>query len=634
LIACPRALLQVVAASLLFVCGLPHAAEIIEEYNSDMRVHADGSMLVSERIRVRAEGRQIKRGIYRDFPTDYTDARGNAYRVDFDVVSVTRDGADEPFHTQRQDNGVRVYVGQQDVFIPSGVYDYMITYLTNRQLGFFDDHDELYWNVTGNGWVFPIQVARAVVTLPPGVPTDTLRVEAYTGPQGARGRKYRAGVEASGVAQFTTTQALAPREGFTIVVTWPKGFVTEPDAGQKLGFLLRDNLNLLVGAIGLAAVLVYYLMVWRAVGQDPETGVVIPHYQPPAGYSPGSARYIRRMGYDHKTFATAVVNLAVKNALAISEDDDEFTLTRKNSDGIELAPGEGALYSRLFAGSDVLTLKNANHKRVAAAITAHHNSLSRDFEKTYFNANRVWLVPGLLVSIPTVIGYLYLSHYPEREMPAMFVTGMILFMVWRAYQAVRRASGWASVRILLPMVVAVILMFFIGGQFLSAAQLLLAELPLGSVVLAGALVLINIVFYQLMKAPTLAGRKLLDRLAGFREYLQVAEQDELNLKNPPRMTPQLFEAYLPFALALDVEQRWGDRFAREFENLQNSDHYQPSWYRGRRWDSHGVSGMSRALGGSLASAISSSSVAPGSSSGSGGGGSSGGGGGGGGGGGW
>jgi uncharacterized membrane protein YgcG len=630
-----KALLQAVSASLLIVCGVPHAAELIEEFSSDIRVHADGGMLVSERIRVRAEGRQIRRGIFRDFPTDYKDARGNAYRVDFDVVSVTRDGADEAFHTQRQDNGVRVYVGREDIFIAPGVYDYVITYRTNRQLGFFDDHDELYWNVTGNGWAFPIQVARAAVTLPAGVPADTLRVEAYTGPQGARGQQYRAGVEATGVANFTTTQALAPYEGLTIVVAWPKGFITEPDATQKLGFLLRDNLNLLVGTIGLAAVLAYYLMVWRAVGRDPETGVVIPHYQPPVGYSPASARYIRRMDYDNKTFAAAVVNLAVKNALTITEDDGEFTLLRKNADGIELAPGEGALYRKLFAGSDIFILKTANHKRVSAAIKAHRNSLSRDYEKIYFNANRLWLVPGLLVSIPTLIGYLYLSHRPERDMPAMFVTGIVLFMIWRAYQAMRRASLWASVRMLLPMVVALGGMFFVGEQFLAAApELLLSALPWGGVALAGVMVLINIAFYQLLKAPTLAGRRLLDRLAGFREYLQVAEQDELNLKNPPRMTPQLFETYLPFALALDVEQQWGERFAREFENLQDSDHYQPSWYRGRRWDSHGVTGMSRALGGSLTSAISSSSTAPGSSSGSGGGGSSGGGGGGGGGGGW
>jgi len=214
---------------------------------------------------------------------------------------------------------------------------------------------------------------------------------------------------------------------------------------------------------------------------------------------------------------------------------------------------------------------------------------------------------------------------------------MLLFVGWRMYQGIRRTSGWRRLRLVLPMLFALALMVFVGGEFLATAStvdLRLADLPWQAVVLAAALVLINITFYQLMKAPTLAGRKLLDRVAGFREYLQVAEQDELNLKNPPRMTPQLFETYLPFALALDVEQQWGERFTREFENLQDSDHYQPGWYHGRRWDSHGVTGMSRALGGSLASAISSSSTAPGSSSGSGGGGSSGGGGGGGGGGGW
>ena len=628
---------QFVFASLCLTSGALQAVELIEEFRSDIRVQADGSMLVSELIRVRAEGRRIRRGIFRDFPTDYKDARGNAYRVDFDVLGVTRDGAAEPHHTERRGNGVRVYVGHKDVFIAAGVYEYVITYRTNRQLGFFAEHDELYWNVTGTGWDFPIQLARASVTLPGGVPAATLSVEAYTGPQGARGRNYRANVDTAGVAQFASTAALAPREGLTIVITWPKGYVIEPSARQKLGFLLRDNLNLLVGAVGVAVVLVYYLLIWHAVGRDPQAGVVIPHYQPPVGYSPASTRFIRRMGYDHKAFATAVVNLAVKNALTISEDDGEFTLTPNGLDGIELAPGEAALYRKLFTGKMSLALKTVNHKRIAAALEAHRDALSRNYEKLYFNANRLWLIPGLLASIPTLIGYVYLASDPERDVPGMFVTGILLFIGWRTLQAFRRTTGWRRLRLALPMLVALTLMVFVGGQFLAAlpvSELTLAKLPLGSIVLAAILVLINIVFYQLLKAPTLAGRKLLDRVDGFREYLQVAEQDELNLKNPPRMTPQLFETYLPFALALDVEQQWGERFAREFADLRDAETYQPSWYRGQRWDSHGLSGISRALGGSLSSAISSSSVAPGSSSGSAGGGSSGGGGGGGGGGGW
>ncbi len=612
--------------------GLLQAAELIESFNSDIRVSADGSMLVRESIRVRAEGREIRRGIYRDFPTDYTDRRGNAYRVNFAVIGVTRDGRNEPFHTERRGNGVRVYVGRENVFIDPGVYDYVITYQTSRQLGFFPDHDELYWNVTGNGWAFPIQAAGATVNLPHGLPSDTLGVEAYTGAQGARGQAYRAAVEADGTARFTTTEVLAPREGLTIVVTWPKGYVAEPNAGQKLGFLLRDNLHLMVGAVGVVAVLAYYLFAWHAVGRDPEADVVIAHYQPPAGYSPASARFIRRMGYDHKAFAAAVVNLAVKNALTIREDDGEFTLVRKDAEGPELAAGESALYRKLFAGADTLTLETANHKRVAAAIEAHKDSLSRNYEKAYFNANRLWLVPGLLVSVLTLAGYVLLSRDPERELPAVFLAGIVLAAGVHVHSVMRRSSGWARLRVILPTLVALIFVLFIAAQILSTVTF--ADLAFGGATTAALVVLINLVFYQWMKAPTRAGRKLVDRLDGFREYLQVAEQDELNLKHPPRMTPQLFETYLPFALALDVEQQWGERFTREFESLHGANDYEPTWYSGRHWNARSVPDMSRALGGSLAAAISSSSTAPGSSSGSGGGGFSGGGGGGGGGGGW
>ncbi len=150
-----------------------------------------------------------------------------------------------------------------------------------------------------------------------------------------------------------------------------------------------------------------------------------------------------------------------------------------------------------------------------------------------------------------------------------------------------------------------------------------------------ALVLVNMLFYHLLKAPTRVGRKLLDKIEGFRHYLEVAEGQQLKSRSLPRKTLDLFEIYLPYALALDVEQQWTEQFADVFAqvNKEPKRRYHPSWYR----HSHGysrISDMTASLGNSLGSAISSSSRAPGSSSGGGGGGSSGGGGGGGGGGGW
>jgi uncharacterized membrane protein len=144
-------------------------------------------------------------------------------------------------------------------------------------------------------------------------------------------------------------------------------------------------------------------------------------------------------------------------------------------------------------------------------------------------------------------------------------------------------------------------------------------------------VLLNVGFYQWLKAPTLAGRKLLDKIEGFRDYLEMAEKDEMNLRNPPDRIPELFEIYLPYAVALDVEQQWAEKFSTVFAQLEKDGrHYSPAWYHGHDFSVAGIGDFAS----SFASSVSSAATPPGSSSGSGGGGSSGGGGGGGGGGGW
>jgi hypothetical protein len=180
------------ALALLLACWVAPlgANERITDFHSEIVVRPDGSMRVVERIDVVAEGQQIRRGIYRDFPTDYRTPSGIQVKVLFRVESVTRDGAPEPFHTERQANGVRVYVGQASVFLAPRAYRYVLTYDTDRQLGFFEDHDELYWNVTGNGWIFPIERVSARVHLPQGIAAAAVKALAYTGRQGRTGKDY------------------------------------------------------------------------------------------------------------------------------------------------------------------------------------------------------------------------------------------------------------------------------------------------------------------------------------------------------------------------------------------------------------------------------------------------------------
>ncbi len=168
------------------------AEEKVNSFHSAIEISADGTLTVVETIDLNVEGREIKRGILRDFPTDYRDRLGRSVTVPFEPVSVKRDGASEPYSTSRQANGVSLRIGNPSVMLPLGRHVYEITYRTRWQLGFFDQHDELYWNVNGNGWTFPMDQVSADVFLPKPTVASELRAEAYTGRFGERGRDYAA----------------------------------------------------------------------------------------------------------------------------------------------------------------------------------------------------------------------------------------------------------------------------------------------------------------------------------------------------------------------------------------------------------------------------------------------------------
>ncbi|MCK5620869.1 MAG: DUF2207 domain-containing protein, partial [Alphaproteobacteria bacterium] len=198
-------------AALLGLTAPALAEERIISFDSDVTIAADGELTVTETIKVRAEGYDIKRGIYRDFPTVYEGRDGETHIVGFEVVEVLRGGKRENWFTENRSNGVRVYIGEKDYFLPKGEYTYRLTYRTDRQIGFFEDFDELYWNVTGNGWVFPIDYASVTVRLPEGA--SVVRKAAYTGRQGAKGTAWSYGTDGNGNPMFATTSRLRANEG-------------------------------------------------------------------------------------------------------------------------------------------------------------------------------------------------------------------------------------------------------------------------------------------------------------------------------------------------------------------------------------------------------------------------------------
>ena len=289
-----------------------HAREVIQNYQSNIRIEPDGSLNVTETITVTAEGNKIKRGIYRDIPTQYNDIYGNSYNVNFELLSVMRDGHVEDYHTEAISNGIRIYIGNKNHFLKQGTHTFTLDYYTNRQLGFFEHYDELYWNVTGNGWAFPILQASAKIQLPPGMSVSQIKTDGYTGAMGEKGKNFMVSMLDDNTVFFNAIDNLPLHHGLTVVVNWPKGYVKEPDQKQKIIWFFQDNRAILVGATGLVILWIYLYLSWLKIGKDPEKGVIYPRYQPDKQHSPASMRFVYRMGYDNKTFAAALVNMAVK----------------------------------------------------------------------------------------------------------------------------------------------------------------------------------------------------------------------------------------------------------------------------------------------------------------------------------
>ncbi len=586
-----------------------------------------------------SEGLEIRRGIYRDFPTDYKDKAGNQYRVGFSVEEVTRNGQPEPFHPERLSNGLRVYIGSKDTFIDKGEHRYTITYNTTRQIGFFDEFDELYWNVTGNGWAFEIESASARVHLPNDAPI--LNYAAYTGYEGEAGRAFETRDYADGIG-FYTTQPLRAKEGLTIAVSWPVGYVARPTESERLGYLLADNRILIVGLVGLLILVIYYSALWWRVGRDPAAGTIIPFFEPPADYSPAAMRYIRKMGFDDKVFTAAIVNMAVKGFLTISEDSSGKYRLVKTGDNAPLSMGESAVARGLFSGlRDEIELKKKNHRHFGRARDGLKEWLRTEFEKNYFNNNRMYFFSGAGLSLIIIILMIIWAREP---IPTAFIslwlsgwTVGVYFLLRKGLRAWQSFLGGDAVSGASAVLITVMAIPFIGGEFAGLFFFVEMASPVAAIIFL-LIQIVNVVFYHLLKAPTLLGRKMMDRFAGFADFLSVTEKDRMNFFNPPDRTPELFERYLPFAIALDVENAWSEQFADAFsetgEGPWQSQGYRPSWYHGRHFNAANLSGFSSSLGSSFTNAISSASTAPGSSSGSSGGGSSGGGGGGGGGGGW
>lgn len=614
------------------------ADERITDFASEIRVAQTGALTVTETISVNSEGYAIRHGIFRDFPTVY-DRQGRRIHVGFDVLEVALDGRSEPYSVERIAGGERVKIGDAKSMLPPGAHRFMLVYATDRQIGFYSGFDELYWNVTGNFWAFPIDHAEATIELPANA--RILQYSAYTGALGAAAQNADVQKLSDSAIRFATTTPLAMHEGLTVAVGFSKGAVLPPSADELKREFIRDNAASIVALAGVLLMLIYFVAVWFEFGQRPSGGTVIPLFAAPQGFSPAAVRFVHRMSYDRKSYAAALVDMAVKGYIRIAEDHGVYTLTLtgKNETDAKLSPDESAIAAKLFAEDNTIELKQANHTAVGNSVSALKAALVRQCERVYFVTNSHWFIGGVLMLAITGLASAVLCDDPKADTVlvwiagACFGTALLGHRAWDAWQDTlagpgsRLANAWRALMTTGLFSLAFVASWFVGIMRLAHS----VPLPVTLALCLGGVV--AYIFYYLLRHPTLLGAKTMAEIDGFKMFLVTAERDRLEALNPPDVTPEVFEKFLPYAIALDCENQWSRKFEAEAAaagTAPSSGTYTPGWYSGASFDRLGTAGFVGALGSSMGAAVASAATAPGS----GGGGSSGGGGGGGGGGGW
>lgn len=546
--------------------------EHILSYHSDIEVLTSCEVVIKENIKVYSDGNKIKRGIYRDLPLSYAYKGGNVH-VGFELLDIKRDGKKEPHHTKWQNNGIRIYIGSEDVQLQSGYYTYSITYKVDHVLGLFDTYDEIYWNVNGNGWDFDIDSISATIHLPKGA--HLLKQDGYVGLFGSKNKTFVTKVDKDNRTIFySSINSLGPSENLTIAVAWDKGHLTYPTFLQNVWFWIRSYLLWVIGIIGVLSVLIYNTAVWYKYGRDPKPGTIIPLFYAPEDFSPAECIYLKKAGASDKVmFGSQLIGLATKGYITLEvkneSSDEPIYYVTKNEDSTSnesLNDIEKLFLSLLFGQKGLLIIAQKYNARVAIALEKMTSAIDEKQDKKYFIRN---------------------THLKAKQfiLPVLFlILGFVSYYI---------QGG------------------FIGIIFISFILMIAA----------------NVIYAKLYEQPTAEGRKKMDEIAGFEMYLKYAEKLQIKALNPPTMDFTYFEKNLPYAMALGVADEWKNQFDVTVikEGYTNHSPYLL-----------GVTAASMThFSDNISSTISSASTPPGSGGGgSGGGGFSGGGGGGGGGGGW
>jgi Predicted membrane protein (DUF2207). len=318
--------------------------------------------------------------------------------------------------------------------------------------------------------------------------------------------------------------------------------------------------------IGIFILLIYYVFTWFKVGRNPKKPPVVPLFDSPHGWSPVLIRYLYKRAWDDKIFTVSALSMAIKNVLIIQKKKKFQLFGMENKGG--LSEDERIVYYELFSGQRTVPVNHSGNSKIFYSMRLLRKYLDNTWNlKAYFNKNIKYIITAIVLSVIVLTAYWILTGSDVIIifflLLPFFVFGFFFF-----YGGLQVESGFTKVFLLLfgsffifPMVTGLIVMSvkdLISGVF--------AVFSLGGF----------LVYAFSISAFTPLGIRVRSELEGFKMYLEIADESQLGVLITPEHTVERFEAMLPYAVALDVENQW----SMKFHSVLQQDNYSPAWYAG------------------------------------------------------
>ena len=514
----PRRVLVILLAALAM--ALPAAARElkIQSFESLVTVNRDGTLDVSETISANFIGEW--HGIYRTIPIEYSTAQGLNYTLFLtDVIATDESGNRLKLEVSRQGPNEKFKIYVPDAVNASRTV--VLHYHVLDGLRFFEDHDELYWNVTGTSWDVPLQAASAEIDLPDGA--TGIRTLAFTGAYGSNSQDANI-EEAANRITIRSRYSLRFHEGLTAVIGWDKGLVHEPTALDLFWLYLRSNWILIVPILAFG--IMFWL--WWTQGRDPRRQPISVQYEPPDKLTPGEVGTLVDSEAAMRDITATIVDLAVKGYLTIEQVEQDQLL--------------GLLHHKeyIFHMKKPATQWQDARPHELEMLNALFDEGARDTVKLSELQNHFYVhLPRIRDCIfDALVTDGYYLHRPDRVRAAYIAGGVVVGVL-----VVALGVSWGAAHGIAP------LSGFIAG--------------IGSAIVVCA-------FGWFMPARTISGARALEKVLGFEDFLGRVEGDRLDRIVK---TPELFEKFLPYAMALQVEKKW----VQAFSGIAMQP---PNWYQG------------------------------------------------------